>query len=190
MPKNKIFAFIGTTAAGKTYYSKHLVKEYGMRYIPSITTRPPRRGNLNEYKHVSKDEFNALAEAGKIFEYTVFNGHFYGKLHEDIQENLKLGHCVYTITADRVRELKAGYPETVVICITVEEPVLENTTKRLIARGHDRLEISSKLQTIESDIAEIEALKQENLIDCLVETIQGNKSITFTDMDDLVKKHA
>jgi len=187
MMKSKIYAFVGTTAAGKTYYSKYLMKRHGMQYIPSITTRPPRKGNLDEYKHVSFDEFESLIAAGEIFEHTLFNGHYYGKSHQDIRDNLSKGHSIYTITADRVRALKAGYPETVVICVTVSEPVIENTKKRLIARGHTKSEIATRLQTIETDTVEIKSLQRDGLIDHLIITVEGDKKPTFSDINKLVR---
>jgi len=183
---NRIYAFVGTTAAGKTYFSKHLVKKYGMRYIPSVTSRAPRPGNLNEYKHVSKTDFEALIAEGKIFEFTVFNGHYYGKLHEDIETNLAESHCVYTITADRVAELKSRYPETVVLCITVEEPIVANTVKRLVKRGHTSAEIASKVATIEQDMRDIAALEENSLIDHKFETVQGSKAITFKQIESII----
>jgi len=182
---NKIFAFVGTTASGKTYYSKHLVEKYGMKYIPSVTTRPPRPGNLDEYKHVTKEKFEELIQSGQIFEYTTHNGHYYGKTLEDIETNLILNHSVYTITADRVKQLKDKYPETVVIVVTIEEPFLENTIKRLRKRGHTEVEIQAKLTTIEQDLADIETLNEEGLIDHILETVQGDKCLAFTDVEKI-----
>lgn len=186
MPDNRIFAFVGTTAAGKTYYSKHLVKKYGMNYIPSVTSRPPRPGNLSEYKHVSKAEFERLINENMIFEYTVFNGHYYGKLHDDIETNLMESHCVYTITADRVAELKTKYPKTVVLCITIENPLIKNTIKRLVDRGHGHEEILSKIKTVEQDMTDIRMLHDAGLVNHTIETIQGDKTITFRQLDDII----
>lgn len=186
---NKIYAFIGTTAAGKTYFSKHLVKKHSMRYIPSVTTRPPRPGNLNEYKHVSKDEFEQMISSGEVFEYTLFNGHYYGKLHSDIEENLLTSHCVYTITADRVAVLKQKYPNTKVICITIEKPLIKNTIQRLVRRGHGYEEIISKMKTIEKDMQDIAILTSQNLIDYTIETIQGDKGVTLDTLDSIIDKY-
>ena len=183
---NRIYAFVGTTAAGKTYYSKYLVRKYGMRYIPSVTSRPPRPGNLSEYRHVTKPDFEKLIAEGKIFEYTLFNDHYYGKLHEDIENNLAQGHCVYTITADRVAELKASYPETRVVCITIEDPVIKNTIKRLVGRGHSKDEILSKVATIKQDILDIQGLQDANLIDHTIKTIQGNKGDAFDKIEAVI----
>jgi len=186
---NKIFAFVGTTASGKTYYSKHLVEKYGMRYIPSVTTRPPRPGNLDEYRHVTKEEFENLIEAGHIFEFSTHNGYYYGKTHNDIESNLALNHSVYTITADRVNRLKEKYPETIVIVVTIEEPIIENTLKRLKNRGHNEAEIKAKLTTIEQDLADIEVLKEADLVDHILETVQGDKNLAFADVERIAENH-
>jgi guanylate kinase len=189
MQTNKIFAFIGTTAAGKTYYSKHLVEKYNLKYIPSVTTRPPRPGNLNEYKHVSRQQFESLVAEGEMFEYTFFNGHHYGKLCEDIKTLLQKSHCVYTITADRVKQLKQNYPDTIVLCITIEKPLIENTTIRLTERGHTKEEINRKLETIKQDIQDINVLKSEGLIDYIIKTVQGDKNITFGVLEEIAENH-
>lgn len=108
MKKSKyhLFGIIDPTASGKTSLAKHLVKKLDFLYIPSVTTRKPRKGNRKEYKHVSVKLFQDHVKKDELLEYTVFAGNYYGKLKEDVEKHLRKHHSIYTLTPDQVKKLK------------------------------------------------------------------------------------
>ena len=187
--KNKIFAFVGTTGVGKTYYSKYLVENHGLHYIPSVTTRPPGEGNLDEYIHFTDEEYQKMIENMELLEYTVFNGYYYGKRTNDVFSYLEKGHCVYTLTADRAAELKDKIPETVIVHLSLAEPIVENTILRISERNLSKKELNNRIKTIESDLKDIAELEYKGLIDHKIITLEGDKHATFGELDQLITKY-
>lgn len=191
MRKNKhhLFGIIGPTGAGKTELSRHIRKKHGFFYIPSVTTRPVRKDNIKEYKHVEADVFESFIKDNKLLEYAIFTEHYYGKLKKDVKEHLKRGHCIYTLTTDKVKKLKDSYTHTKIICILPQEPVLETIKKRLKDRGQSKKEIEKRLKTVKEDLLAIERLKKENLIDHFVQTLETDYQHALKQIDKIVEKH-
>jgi len=75
---NKL-VLVGKAASGKDHLRKRLMDK-GLNYGVSHTTRPPREGEVDgqDYFFVSKEEFLELIDAGKMVEYQIFNGWYYG----------------------------------------------------------------------------------------------------------------
>jgi len=187
--KNRIFAFVGTTGVGKTYYSKYLVENHGLHYIPSVTTRPPREGNLDEYIHFTPAEYLQMIENDELLEYTIFNDHYYGKRKADVDSLLEKGHCVYTLTADRAVELKEKMPETVIVHLSLAEPIIENTVRRISERNLSEAELKSRINTIEGDLKDLAKLEKSGHIDHKIITLEGDKHATFGELDRLIAKY-
>jgi guanylate kinase len=186
--KNKIIAIIGPSGSGKTDLAGFLMKEFGFRYIPSVTTRPKRESETFNYNHYSLEEFQHFIDSGEIFEYTTFDNHFYGKLTQDIERHLNEGSSLYTITTDRVDKLKDSYPETVVICLDFESPAEENLRKRLLGRGHEEEKIQDRLKTLKEDQIAIDDLKKVGLIDLHIVTKEGDKEHTYLKVRNYFRK--
>lgn len=185
MPNNKIFAFVGTTGVGKTYYSKYLIDKYGFVHIHSTTTRPPREKNSDEYNHLSVNEFIELIERGEMLEYTKFNGHYYGKRKSDFSTS-EDKHHVITMTPDRIAEVKSQLPNTVFIHLTLENPVVENTVRRISDRNLSDKEIADRIETIKTDLKYLDSAQKAGLIDHKVITVEGNKNVTYGLLDEII----
>lgn len=189
--KNIFFAIIGITSSGKTELARHMVTKHGINYIPSLTTRPPRPGNLTEYKHISVDQFKIHIKEGELLEYTFYAGNYYGKLKDDVSDNLEKGHSVTAMTADRIKELKGLLGEQVkVICVSPNDPVLETAEKRLRARSyHSEKEIKTRRIAMTEELEVISNLKNENYIDYHVTTIDSDWSHALREIDRIAEKH-
>jgi len=185
--KNLLFGIIGPSGSGKTEISKHIQSKHGFLYIPSLTTRPVRKGNTAEYKHVEVDVFESFIKNGELLEYTLFTENYYGKLKKDVEENLKKVHSLYTLTTDKVRKLKESYKHTKIICVLPEKPVLKTVEKRLKDRMHSKEDIKKRLRTVEEDLAMIEKLKKRGLIDHFVETLENDYHHALRQIDKFVK---
>jgi guanylate kinase len=189
MNDHKLFALIGVAASGKTDLARHICDKFGISYIPSITSRPVRPGNENEYKHLTKEEFEQYINNDEVLEYTIFNGNYYGKLKSDVFDCLEGNNCVYTITADRAKELKKLIPNTILICVTPQEPVLETIEHRMHGRGvHHPEEVKSKLQTAREELDIIDGLKKNGLIDFFVTTIDKDHESAKNEIDKIVEE--
>lgn len=191
MKKNKhhLFGLIGLTASGKTSLAKYLVDRLDFLYIPSTTTRPPRKGNTKEYKHISVKIFEDYIKNNELLEYTVFAGHYYGKLKKDVEEKINKHHSVYTLTPDQVKKLKDSHEKTKIILIQPEKPFLRNIKKRLKNRGHSQKEISERLKTIEKELRLIEELKEANLVDYVIKTLDNDYDYAKKEIEKITKKY-
>ena len=79
MSKPIIVAISGPSGAGKTVLSNKL-KDEGFSEIISITTRMPRKGEIDgvHYNFSTLENFNQLAENNGLIEKVHVNGNFYG----------------------------------------------------------------------------------------------------------------
>lgn len=79
MSKPIIVAISGPSGAGKTVLSNKL-KEDGFAEIISVTTRMPRKGEINNvhYNFISPEEFTSLDVNNGLIEKVNVNGNFYG----------------------------------------------------------------------------------------------------------------
>lgn len=64
--------------------------------VPSVAARPPRPGESegNPYHFVSEEQFQQLVREGKLLEYALVHGNWYGQPKEPIRENLRAGRDV------------------------------------------------------------------------------------------------
>ncbi|HBG81772.1 TPA: hypothetical protein DDW69_02935 [candidate division CPR2 bacterium] len=186
---NQLFALIGVTASGKTELAKHLCKKHGFFYIPSITTRPPRGDNETDYKHVTAEEFERYIKNSELLEYTHFAGNYYGKLKKDVEEHLEKGHSVYTITFDRVKELKGLINHVKIICIHPNDPIPETVGKRLKDRGHHEEEISRRIKTVYDELKLIDGLKEDGFIDYHITTKEDDYNHAIEEINKIAEKH-
>jgi len=93
----KIFSVVGVTAAGKDHAADHINKKFKIKRIPTVTSREPRK-NEKATICISKDEYEKLVKLGEFFEYTEFDGNYYGKLKKDINKHIRKDHALYQLT--------------------------------------------------------------------------------------------
>ena len=187
--KNCLFGLIGPGAVGKTDLSRHMREKHGFFYIPSTTTRHPRKGNLAEYQHITLEAFEKHIKNRELLEYTSFGGHYYGKLKKDVEKFLQKGDCVLTLTVDRVKKLKKTYKHIKIICVLTEDPILKNVKKRLIKRGHDKEYIRNRIKITGEELDYIKTLKKEKLIDHFVKTIDADYNHALREIDKIIEHH-
>lgn len=86
----KIVALIGEAGSGKDTILKELIKaEPNLHEIVSCTTRPMREGEQYgvNYFYYTNNEFAEKVKAKEMFEYTAFNGWFYGTSYDSLEKN-------------------------------------------------------------------------------------------------------
>ncbi|MGI6212990.1 MAG: guanylate kinase [Christensenellales bacterium] len=124
--KGILFVLSGPSGAGKgTVLSSVFDQIDNMVYSTSVTTRPPRAGEINgvNYWFVSESEFARMVENGEFLEHINKYGNRYGTLKRTVDDALMSGNDVVleieTIGAEYVRKI---YKDAVLIFITPSNP--------------------------------------------------------------------
>lgn len=124
---NTIFLIVAKSGGGKTTIVKELEKRYGLKSIPSYTTRNPRYPN--EYGHifVTEDEFNKLED---ICAYTEIQGKKYGATAKQVDT-----YDLYIIDVAGVDYFKDHYKGNKDVKVIYIDTSKVNRYLRMINRG-------------------------------------------------------
>ena len=137
----KLVVISGPSGSGKTSIIRRLREHPQVRVSVSVTTRPPRAGEVDgrDYTFVDREAFLAMHAAGRFIETNdVFgNGTLYGSDREELITALAEPDTVYimevdTLGARNIRE--AGHAGTFIFIAPPDAATLE---KRLRSRGTD-----------------------------------------------------
>lgn len=81
---------VGPTAVGKSWVVDQLKATH--QFIRSTITRPRRVGeDDDEYRFVSKTEFENQLKAGNVILAFIFNNEYYGYLNQDLEQAIESG---------------------------------------------------------------------------------------------------
>lgn len=153
--KGNLFIVSAPSGAGKTTLCKKLASGSAkLKYLVSFTTRPKRKGEINDrdYTFVNEEKFNEMIKAGKFAEWANVHGHMYGTSKERLENMLGKGIDVI-LDADTkgARQLSRKYPEATYIFIL--PPSLKVLKQRLDKRKSDsRAEIEKRLKRATAEI--------------------------------------
>jgi len=145
-----LFVLAGPSGVGKGSVVRELVaKDPSLSLSVSVTTRPPRPGEVDgvDYFFVDEDALDRMVEAGELLEWAEIVGHRSGTPKGFVADRLNEGRDVIleidVVGASQVRE---RVPESVLIFL--EPPSLEELERRLRGRGTETEEaITLRLQT-------------------------------------------
>lgn len=143
--------------AGKTSLSRRLVADFaGITLSISATTRPPRPGESEgrEYFFKTREQFQAMIEAGELLEWAEVNGHLYGTPKAPVMAALEAGGDVmFDIDWQGARNVAAQAPNDSVR-IYILPPSWIDLSRRLHARAQDsEAVIEQRLALGKSEIA-------------------------------------
>lgn len=142
----KLFVLDGPAAAGKTTFSKRLLRdeELNLSFCPRVTTRAPEPGDT-EYDYVSDDEFERMVENGEFASYRVFLGGLsYGVPRRSIDQKLADGqHALAIVDLGTGEQIKETWPEAVTIFLVSPTEEIE---ERLKAGDDSDKVVAEKLQ--------------------------------------------
>lgn len=113
-----------------------------LKYSISVTTRPPRPGEVDgvNYFFRSEEEFNAFVSQGLLLEWATFVGHKYGTPRKFVQEQIKNGNAVIMdIDIQGAAQIRAQMPEAVFVFLL--PPTWAELGQRLTRRGSDSEEV-------------------------------------------------
>jgi guanylate kinase len=146
----------GPSAVGKSTVAARLREECPWIWQSvSVTTRPPRPGEMNgrEYFFVSEQEFEAMAARGELLESATFAGNRYGTPRAPVQERLEQGKpALLEIDVAGARQVRAAVPGALLIFMA--PPTWAELERRLVGRNTESPEaVSRRLEAARTELA-------------------------------------
>ncbi len=138
--KGLLFVFSGPSGTGKTSVIRGVrEKDKNLSFSVSVTTRPQRPGEKEgqDYRFVSKEDFERKIKENAFLEYAEVFGQYYGTLNAEIASMEEKGQdLVFDIDSQGATQLKKKHPHRVV-SIFVLPPRLSDLETRLKKRALD-----------------------------------------------------
>jgi guanylate kinase len=135
-----MFVLSSPSGAGKSTLARKLLEaDDNMSLSVSATTRPPRASEVNgrEYKFMSKEQFEEMADRGEFLEHAMVFGNHYGTPRAPVEAMLIQGKDVlFDVDWQGARALRAAEPQDVV-GIFILPPSMAELERRLRARAED-----------------------------------------------------
>jgi guanylate kinase len=128
------------SGAGKTTITRRLLeRDRGLDLSVSVTTRPPRPGEIDgtDYRFIDRARFEAMAAGGDLLEHASVFGHSYGTPRAPIERALDAGRDVVTdIDWQGTQQLKRSLAQDLVT-VFVLAPSRAALRERLARRNQD-----------------------------------------------------
>lgn len=154
-----LLCFVGPSGGGKTTYAKKLLQDdSNFSFSVSLTTRPPRLGEINgqSYEFVSRDFFQQAIANNELFEWEEVHGNYYGTRRKTIEDTLSQGRdLLLDIDIKGAFSFKGGFPNnTAVIFLT--PPSIDILKNRLLSRGAiSTEEFNKRLNTAKNEFVNL-----------------------------------
>ncbi len=113
-----------------------------LKYSISVTTRPPRAGEVDavNYFFRSEEEFDRLIEKDELLEWATFVGYRYGTPKSFVHEQIEHGNAVIMdIDIQGAAQIRKKMPEAIFVFLL--PPTREELSRRLRHRGSDSEEV-------------------------------------------------
>lgn len=135
-PRGNLFIVSAPSGAGKTSLCQKLISVVpNIRHSVSYTTRPPRRGEVNDrdYTFLGEDEFLKMVNGNQFAEWAKVHGHLYGTSKKRLEELRESGiNVILDIDTQGAKEIRRHYDDGVYIFIL--PPSMEALRERLEKR--------------------------------------------------------
>ncbi|MBY0563271.1 MAG: guanylate kinase [Hyphomonadaceae bacterium] len=142
-----MFVLSSPSGAGKSTLARKLLEaDENMSLSVSATTRPPRPSEVDgrEYKFLSKEQFEEMADRGEFLEHAIVFGNHYGTPRAPVEAMLIQGRDVlFDVDWQGARALRAAEPLDVV-GIFILPPSMTELERRLRARNEDSEDVIKK----------------------------------------------
>ena len=152
--RGRLFVMTGASGVGKGTVRAKVLERTRLFYSISMTTRPPRPGEVDgvDYYFVDRPTFEALVREDGFLEYVEYVGHLYGTPRAPVERALSRGEDVLLeIEVQGALQVKRAVPEAVLIFLL--PPSLSELKRRLVYRGKDSPEkIQKRLEQAEWEI--------------------------------------
>ena len=153
--RGTLFVVSAPSGAGKTTLCREIrLRVPDLAYSVSVTTRPPRPGELDgvDFRFVGVPEFRAMLDRGELAEWATVHGNLYGTRARSLEDALALGRDVLLdIDTQGAAQLRGRYPDAVLIFILA--PSVKDLEQRLRERRSDNeVEIERRLGRAREEI--------------------------------------
>lgn len=142
------------SGAGKTTLSRLLLeREANLRLSVSVTTRPPRPGEIEgvHYHFIDRAGFDAMVDNGDLLEFAEVFGNDYGTPRQPVETALADGvDVLFDIDWQGTRQLCAKAPADVVT-VFILPPSRRVLEERLNGRGADAPDVVAKRMAAASE---------------------------------------
>ncbi len=137
--RGQLIVLAGPSGVGKgTLLQQLRLKHPELRLSISATTRQPRSGEVDgqHYYFKSREQFQAMVEAGELLEWAEFAGNYYGTPKAPIEDAIAKGQqVVLEIELLGARQVRESFPLAKQIFIA--PPDVEALEARIRARGQE-----------------------------------------------------
>ncbi|HZB02679.1 MAG TPA: guanylate kinase [Actinomycetota bacterium] len=145
-----LFVLAGPSGVGKGSLVRELIaKDPSLSLSVSVTTRPPRPGEVDgiDYFFVDEDAFDRMIDAGELLEWAEIVGHRSGTPRVFVEDRLSEGRdVILEIDVVGASFVRKRIPEAVLVF--VDAPSLDELERRLRGRGTETEEaIRLRLET-------------------------------------------
>jgi guanylate kinase len=131
------------SGAGKTTLSKMLLEDPALDLSISVTTRPPRPGEVDgrDYHFIDRARFDAMIERGELLEWAEVFGNGYGTPRAPVEAALACGRDVlFDIDWQGTQQLREKGRDDLV-SVFVLPPTVPDLERRLRMRAQDPPEV-------------------------------------------------
>jgi len=156
--KGLLIVISGPSGVGKTTLRQKLLTKYPeMKYSVSVTTRRPRKSELNghDYVFMCMKKFKKDIEKGRFAEWAKVGGNLYGTSRTFIEDAINSGYDVLLdIDVQGASQLRKLYYENGIF-IFINPPSIQTLRKRLNLRNTDsEQEIDARIVLAKKEIKE------------------------------------
>lgn len=174
----RLIVISGPSGVGKSSIVDAVLARTDARFSVSATTRSPRPDEVEgeDYRFVSRIEFDALLDAGAMLEWAEYGGNLYGTPIDAVLPLLHGGHdVILDIENEGAKQVRATYPEALMIFVKPPSPLV--LAERLLKRGDTlpedmarRLAVAAE-QTAEADELYDHVVVNDDLIGAITEVL-------------------
>jgi guanylate kinase len=162
--KGLLIVVSGPSGAGKGTICKAILEQHPhIQLSVSVTTRPPREGEVDgiNYFFKSEEEFLAMVENGEFLEYAKVFDSYYGTPKKYVKDKLLLGQdVILEIDIQGALKVKDKFEEGVFIFIV--PPSMKELKRRIVNRGTESQE--SIVKRFQSAYQELNFISRYNYV--------------------------
>ena len=158
--KKPLLCILGASGSGKTTLCEEIENKYGLKQIPSYTTRPPRFPDEKGHTFVSDVEFSQIRN--DLVAYATTNDYEYGVTIAQLEDE---NYSLYVIDNTGIKYLKDIYNgDRPIITVFIDCP-LSSRYERMCKRGGNTKESSEfALNRIVHDTLEFKDIQVDYII--------------------------
>ena len=152
-----LFILSSPSGAGKTTITRSLLaNDPDLRVSVSVTTRPPRPGEVDgkDYHFISKEQFTAMIDNNQLLEHAKVFGNYYGTPLKPVEEALANSQdIIFDIDWQGTQQLKQKLVNDLVT-VFILPPSQEELERRLRTRQQDdEAIIQDRMQKASAEIS-------------------------------------